>query len=205
MIRQYYRTAGDRDLQDMQRGKGELRRNILFVTMPVTAVVFVLVYLLSRSTFEASLLSGVFFAASLYSNVRFFRDSRRRARMKRDPRAVEVIEVDALRVFEIEHLGSHGPAYCFFVENEQALLLIGQWLLEVREFPASAFRLHRWSDTGQPIRIEVTGKQLEPEHSTVTLRSTYRNGDIEVFRAKPETLQNDLDSAFQKRHVAESS
>jgi len=36
------------------------------------------------------------------------------------------------------------------------------------------------------------------EHSTVALQGHYSNGDIEVFRARPETLQEDLENAFGK-------
>jgi len=56
--------------------------------------------------------------------------------------------------------------------------------------------LFRWADDGKPIRIEATGRTIEPEQSTVALQGRYRNGDIEVFRAQPQTLQQDLENAF---------
>ena len=77
-------------------------------------------------------------------------------------------------------------------------MLIGQWLMRLPEFPSLSFRLFRWVDDGRPVRIEVTGTKIRLEHSTVGLQSHYSNGDIEVFRAQPHTLQQDLETAFGK-------
>jgi hypothetical protein len=120
-----------------------------------------------------------------------------RAKPGTDRSTVEVMEVEATRVLDVEHLGSHGPAYCFFTADGRALLLVGQWLMRI---PVS-FRLFRWVEDGQPIRIEATGRKAAPEHSTVGLQSHYSNGDIEIFRAQPQTLQQDLENAFGKGAV----
>jgi hypothetical protein len=80
-----------------------------------------------------------------------------------------------------------------------ALLLVGQWLLRYRSFPSKSFRLYQWADTRKPIRLEPTGRRIKPEHSTVQLRANYRLSDVEVFEATPETLQHDLDRAFERR------
>jgi hypothetical protein len=74
-------------------------------------------------------------------------------------------------------------------------------LMHARGFPSLSYRLFRWVEDGTPIRIEVTGSKTAPEHSTVALQSHYSNGDIEVFRAQPQTLQQDLEHAFGKGAV----
>jgi hypothetical protein len=196
MIRIYNRAVDNTDLKEMTRGRGALFRNVLQVTLPIFLGLFLVVYFPFKSLMAAGMISGLFLIGSVVSNARFFREVRRRETSKKDKQAVQVMEVEAFRVFDIEHLGSHGPAYCFFVENGQALLLVGQWMLEYRRFPSLSFRLHRWSDSGKPIRVEVTGKRVKAEHSTVGLRQGYRNGDIEIFDAHPETLQEDLQKAF---------
>ncbi len=109
------------------------------------------------------------------------------------------MEIQASRVLGIEPLGSHDPALVFFAGDGKALLLVGQWLLSYRSFPSTSFRLYQWADTKKPIRIEPTGRRISPEHSTVQLRPSYRFADVEVFEATPETLQNDLDRAFDKK------
>jgi hypothetical protein len=199
MIRIYHRSVDDVDLAAMTEGRGSFARNIVALTLPTTIGLFVVIYLVFRSLFAAILISGLFFVGSTISNVRFFRKVRARERSKTDPRAVEVMDVEASRVLNIEHVGSHGPAYCFFVGDGKALLLIGQWLLNQRKFPSLSFRLARWSHNGDPIRVEVVGKKVKPEHSVVGLKSNYSYNDIEVFNASPDTLQQDLQSAFGKR------
>lgn len=183
----------------MTRGRGSLWRNLLFVSLPVALVLFGLVYLFSRSVLAASIVATAAFVGSVWSNVSFFTAVRRRENLRSDDRAVEVTEVEASRVLEVEHLGSHGPAWVFFSDDGKALLLVGQWLLSFRSFPSESFRLYRWSDTKKPIRIKSTGKRIRPEHSTVCLRASHRLGDVELFDATPETLQDDLDNAFAKR------
>jgi hypothetical protein len=168
----------------------------------MTAVLFAGAYLLFRSLIAAALAGGLFFAASLVSNLRFFENYRRR-QIAVDDKAVVILDVEATRVLEIEHLGSHGPAHCFFVGDSTALLLVGQWQLENDSFPALAFRLHRWRDTGAIIRIETAGPHVEPEHSTVRLKPEYQTGDIEQFSASPETLQDNLDRAFHKQTASD--
>jgi hypothetical protein len=198
VIRTYRRPAEPRDLRALTRGKGSLVRNVLFVTLPLTALASGVTYAITRSWAAAAAVAAALFAASAVSNVRFFRDVARRQGQAADARAVEVMEVEAGRVLDIEPLGSHGPALVFFVGDGQAVLLIGQWLLEQRAFPAAAFRLHRWADTGKPIRIESTGPRVTPEHSNATLPSD-RISDVELLQASPETLQADLDRAFGGR------
>lgn len=196
MIRTYRRSADPRDIDAMKQGKGSLVRNILTVTLPIGAVLFVGMYLVARSYRLGFAVAGVFVLASVWSNTQFFKTVGKRERSGSDQSTVEVTEVEAIRVFDIEHLGSHGPAYCFFTDEGRALLLVGQWLMRIPKFPSLSFRLSRWADDGSPIRIEVTGRKVKPEHSTVGLQGHYSNGDIEVFRAQPQTLQQDLENAF---------
>jgi hypothetical protein len=196
MIRIYHRAANDSDLKAMRKFRGSLWSNLLLVTLPAAAALFVIAWLLSRSLPISGVVAGGFFLASLISNARFFREVNQREQLKSDAHAVEVTEVEASHVLDIEHLGSYGPAYCFFVGEGKALLLVGQWLLDCRSFPSSSFRLHRWSDTGKPIRIEPTGKRIKPQESTARLRAGYKAGDVEIFDAAPETVQVDMDRAF---------
>ena len=199
MIHSDRRSAAAEDIETMREGRGSPIRNIVTVTLPVGTILFVGVYWVSRSYLLALAVAGVFVVASIRSNAKFFATAGSREKSGSDQSTVEVIEVEATRVLDIEHLGSHGPAYCFFADDGRALLLVGQWLMRFPQFPALSFRVFRWADDGRPIRIEVTGRESLPEHSTAALRSHYSNGDIEVFRAHPETLQQDLGNAFGTR------
>jgi hypothetical protein len=198
VIRTFHTRPDDRDFRAMTRGAGSLARNLLLVSFPLALFVAGLVYLLSRSWIAASIVGGLLLLASAWSNVSFFAGVRRRQDSRSDDRAVEVTEVQASRVLDIEPLGSHGPAWVFFADGGKALLLVGQWLLSVRSFPSRSFRLYRWADTKKPIRIKSTSRRVKPEDSTVCLRPSYRLSDVEVFEATPETLQDDLDRAFDK-------
>ena len=196
MIRTSLAEADARDLKAIAPPGTTPARNILLGTLPISAGIFVVVYLVSRSLSLAAVLSLGLGTTSLVSNYRFFRGVARRTSQQTDARAVEVIDVDASRVFDIEPLGSHGPAMVFFTEDGKALLLIGQWLLEQRKFPTRSFCVRRWSDTGKPIRVESRGPRIKPEHSAIQVPSTTRIRDIEIFDATPETLEHDLKRAF---------
>jgi hypothetical protein len=196
MIRSYRRAADTADLKAMTQGKGSLVRNVVMVTLPMGFALFLGMYWLTRSYVAALVVAGVVASASIWSNVRFFRTVGERGRPGSEQSTVDVMEVEATQVLDIEHLGSHGPAYCFFTADGTALLLVGQWLMKVSRFPSLSFRLFRWAADGKPIRIEATGKTVEAEPSTVALQGHYRNGDVEVFRAQPQTLQQDLENAF---------
>jgi hypothetical protein len=200
VIRTFHTSADDRDFKAMTRGKGSLGRNLFLVCIPGALFLFALVYVISRRSLTAASVVGVLaFVASAWSNISFFTDVRRRKKAQADSQSVEVTEVQASRVVDIEPLGSHGPAWVFFAADGKALLLVGQWLLRCRSFPSTSFRLYQWAETKKPIRIEPTGRRVKPERSTVQLRSSYRLTDVEVFQATPETLQHDLDRAFDKR------
>ncbi len=173
MIRTSYRFADELDLKAMGRSRGSLVSNLFLVSLPLCAVVFAVVYVVSRSIVAAGLISGGLLVASAVSNVRFFKEYKRRQRLCVDPQSVEVFEVEASRVIDVEHLGSNGPALCFITGGE-ALLLVGQWLLEQQSFPSMTFRLSRWSDTKKPIRIESAGAEIIPEPSSVQLCANYK-------------------------------
>jgi len=199
MIRTFQTSVDDRDLRAMTRGKGSLGRNLLLVCFPAALFLFALVYVIWRSLTAASVVGVLALVASAWSNASFFTDGRRRQGAGADGQAVEVTEVHASRVFDIEPLGSHGPAWVFFAGDGKALLLVGQWLLRFRSFPSTSFRLYQWADTKRPIRLKPTGRRVKPERSAVLLRPSYRLTDVEVFQATPETLQHDLDRAFDKK------
>lgn len=182
----------------MTRGKGSTRRNLLFISLPAAIFLFAVVYVICHSLLVASVIAVLLLAASAWSNGRFFSKVRRRQQSRTDAGAVQVTEVEASRVLDVQPLGSHGPALVFFAAEGKALLLAGQWLIGCRSFPSSSFRLYQWADTKEPIRIEPTGRRVKVEHSTVQLRHSYRLADVELFDATPETLQHDLDKAFNK-------
>ena len=199
MISTFHTSADDRDFKAMTHGKGSLGRNLLFISLPIALFLFTLVYVIWRSPIAGLIVGVVAFGASAWSNVRFFSDVRRRKSISSDGQAVAVTEVQSSRVLDIEPLGSHGPVYVFFADDGKALLLVGQWMLSARRFPCASFRLYQWADTKEPIRIEPLSRRLKPEPSRVQLRSTYRFSDVEVLEATPETLQSDLDKAFEKK------
>jgi len=185
LIRTFHTSADDRDLKAMTRGKGSLGRNLFLVSFPVALFLFALVYVVSRrSLIAASVVAALAFVASAWSNISFFSDVRRRKKSRANGHAVQVTEIHASRVMDIEPLGSHSPAWIFFAADGKALLLVGQWLRRYRSFPSTSFRLYQWEDTKQPIRIEPTGQRVKPEHSIVQLRSSYRLTDIEIFQAR---------------------
>jgi len=173
-------------------------RNILTTTLPISVVAFVVIYGVSRSVWIAGVIAAVLMVGSIVSNVRFFRRvADRRIQQQSGTLAVEVIDVKASRVFDIEPLGSHGPALVFFAEDGKALLLIGQWLLEQPSFPSTAFRLRRWVDTGQPIRIEARGPAIEVDQSPIQVPDAARVRDVWLIDAAPDTLEQDLQRAFR--------
>jgi hypothetical protein len=205
MIRTVQTSIDDRDLRAMTRGKGSLGRNLVLVTIPATLLFFGLVYIVWRSWLVAWIAAACVFAASAWSNLRFSREVRRRRESRAYPGTVQVTEVEASLVLDIEPLGSHGPAWVFFADDGKAMLLVGQWLLGYRTFPSMSFRLYQWSDTKEVIRIAPTGKRAKLEASTAQLRASYRPIHAEVFEATPETLQNDLDRAFSKQEFNQRS
>ncbi|SMC25570.1 hypothetical protein SAMN02745857_02216 [Andreprevotia lacus DSM 23236] len=189
------RAPVDDDFKALQQQGTSFGRAISLALL-VFGVLAALIYWLSKSWLAASLIGGGLFASSVVSNWRFRQEQQRRRAMAADPQAVEVIEVAPLRVVDIQPLGSNGPALVFFGNDEQAVLVVGQWTAEFEPFPAAHFRIHRWADTGEPIRIECLGKLIVPESSSVALQPGYRFGYVEWFKASPETLQQDLALAF---------
>jgi hypothetical protein len=198
MITIHYRPANDLDLKALTEGRGSLAHNVMTVSLPVAALVFGFVYIIWHSLPVAGMVAVGLFFASLASNLSFFRKVERPRSLEKDSTAVEVFETSAQRVLDIEPLGDNAPALCFFVGDRKALLLVGQWLLEYDSFPAESFRVHRWRETKECIRIEVTGPQIEPEHSTARLRPSHRFRQLQIIDAAPETLQQDLDRAFDR-------
>jgi len=197
MITVRYRAANDLDLKALTEGRGSLVRNLVTASLPAAAIAFGVAYLIWRSLRAASVVAVSLFAASLISNISFFRKVRRRS-LTADTAAVEVFEVSADRVLDIEPLGDNAPALCFFVGDGKALLLVGQWLLNCRSFPARSFQLHRWRESKECFRIEVTGPQIEAEPSKVQLRPAHRFRQLEIIDAAPGSLQDDLDRALDK-------
>lgn len=189
-----YRAPDENDFAVMLRGKGSLLRNAV-IAMMISGALGVLIYAVTRSLIAAAVAGGGLYVSSLFSNLRFFREAGRRKRMATDAKAVEVIHVDASRIMEIEPTGT-GAAYVFFAESGEALLTNGQWQQEFDPFPVAQFRIHRWADTKKPIWIESFGSLIFPEEPTLSLRPDYIIGEVELFKARPDTLQQDMDAAF---------
>ena len=85
----------------MTKSSGSLSHNLLFVSLPLSAVIFAAAYFITRSILIAGMTSAVLFFASAVSNIRFFKEIRRRQKLFEDDHAVEVIDVHAFRVFDI--------------------------------------------------------------------------------------------------------
>lgn len=191
MIRVSRRPAGARDIADFTRGAGSPASNLAFVSAPLALAAAAAAYFLSGSWSIALVAGGALFAGSAVSNVRFFA----RARRRRTAGILEAIEVEAESVVDIEALGDHAPALVFFCGDGSALLLVGQWLLRQRRFPALRFTVLRWADDGRPLRIDARHR-VRATPSRARLEPDYDFRDIETFAARPETLQEDLRRAF---------
>jgi hypothetical protein len=200
-----YRAANDLDLRTIRQGRGSFGRNVATVSLPFGIVACAVVYVIWHSWWSASAVGIGLFAASAYSNLAFFRNIKRWEFLRTDSKAVEVLEVSADRVLDVEPVGDNAPALCFFVGEGKALLLVGQWLLDYDLFPSKSFCLHLWREKKQPIRIDVIGSRVDAEHSNVQLRKAYRLRQIELIDASPDTLQADLDSAFGDKRSSPSS
>jgi len=83
------------------------------VSFSAAAIAFGIAYAKWRSAMTASVIAMGLFLASVLSNIRFFRETRRRENMKKDVNAVEVFEVSASSVLDLEPLGDDAPAFCF--------------------------------------------------------------------------------------------
>ncbi len=197
-LRIEYRAPDDSDvaamLGGMLKGGGSLAGNLAF-SLVISGMFAALVFALSKSWMVAVAMGCALFLSSLVSNLSFFKAVERRRGMRGDASAVEVIHVDASRIVEVQPVGT-GAALVFFTSPGEALLINGQWQLEFRPFPVAKFKLHRWADTKQPIRIESLGELVFPEESGVEVRPDYVVGDVELFKADPDTLQQDMDAAF---------
>jgi hypothetical protein len=190
MVNIYHRAANDLDLKAFTKGRRSLGRNLLAVVLPGSLVLTGGVYFLWRSLLAASVAGVGVFLASAFSNIRFFRNVNRRESVKTNASAVEVFEVSASRVLDIDFIGDDGPALCFFVGGGKALLLVGQWLMDYKMFPCESFRFHRWSDTKKPIRIEATGRTIEAGKYHVQLRPSHKYGRTELLDAAPRLCRS---------------
>ena len=178
MITVSRRSATPRDIRALAKGKGSLSGNILTTTLPFSAVLAGMTWLASGSALIGALVGSLLFVPSTISNVRFFADvQKRRDSLGKD---LEVIDVCANQVVEVGHFGSDGPAWVFMAEDGQALLLVGQWLLEQRKFPSLEFAVYSWVDTRAPLRVRSKGKKIRPVESLVCFESGYRMGQIEI-------------------------
>lgn len=196
MIRRVFQAFTEQDLAAETSGRGALWSNLLTITLPISGVVLAALYAISRSWWIAAIPAVLFLGFSLISNLLYHaRVGRLRALVGR-PDSVEEIKVEAVAVQDVEHLGSNGPAYCFFSDDGQALLLVGQWLLEAKSFPSLRFRVLRMAGTGEPIRVESGGEEITPRTFTTVLRTTHKVEPITLLRAGTENLQAVLDAEF---------
>ncbi len=187
----------NKDIATLTKGRGSLVRNVLTASLPVSLAIGVATWLVSRSLPTAFFVGSALFLPSTLSNVSFFREVTKRSESADE--YVEEIVVSAQIVVEVEHFGSHGPAWVFLGEDGQALLLVGQWLLRKKNFPSLDFSVYRWADSGDPIRMKSRGKRVRPESSNARFEADFRMSDIEVFQATYDTLQDDLRTAFGRK------
>lgn len=198
MIKTYHRAPTELEIEIGGTTRKSLMQNLITVTLPVSGLIFAVTFLIRRSVFLAAAAAGCLFLASLSSSLVAFRKTQRHRGMLGDTEAVEVLEVSADSVIDIEPVGDDGPAYCFFTGSEAAILLVGQWLRDYSSFPAMSFCLYRWAATKKCIRIEALGPRVEPEPSTAQLRQSHRYAKVELLKASPRTLQADLDRSLSK-------
>jgi hypothetical protein len=108
------RAANDLDFKAVTQGRGSLGRN-LAVALTAGMVVGGIAYAFSRSWWIAVTAGVGLFAISVYSNLMFFRRVRRYEFPRTDSKAVEILEVSADRILDVEPVGDNAPAFCFFV------------------------------------------------------------------------------------------
>ncbi len=190
-----YRAPVDADFVAILKGKSSITSSLRSALI-LFGILAIVVYAVFDSYVAAVAVGGGLFMASLWSNVRFFNTVNARRRLVQDDRAVEVIAVKATTIVDIEAPGSTGPAFVFFDDSTEALLVVGQWTLEFAPFPVADFKIHRWADTKEPIRIESSGTSVLPHTSSAVIHSNHRIGKVESFTASADSLQMDLDAAF---------
>ena len=194
MISRRIQAADPKDLKALQGGRGSLLKNLVGLALPIALFMGLGLFALTRSWWVSGGLSLTFLLASAYSNIAFFRGVQR---VQSAPEsAVECIEVEAAHVYDLEPQGSNGPAIALLTEAGECLLLVGQWLLEQKRFPARHVRVYRWTADGEPIRIESVGPKVKPVQSNAGLKLRHRPQAIQVFSARIESLEDDLDAAL---------
>lgn len=217
MLSTHYRKAEEKDVRLSNSGPSALFSRFLVSFAFLGCGVFGFVYLLARSLLAAGFVSGILLAASAYSILSHHRRIKKLERRLGEPEPIEVVEVRASRVFDLE--ASTGPALCFELSNGQMLLLFGQWLFEHElyraprpigdgnqerfnladdpfGFPSEHFALHRWRGEVRPFWIQALGAYMAPEVLPVRLPTRAKIQDVEVFAGTFSSLQKDIEYAF---------
>ena len=221
MLAPRYRKAEKNDVLDPSRGPSALLSRFFTSFLVLGVGVFGLVYVLTRSFIAAGVVSGVLLVLSSHSILGHQRDLKRREGRLAETDAIEVVEIRASRVLDVEAPGSTGPALCFELPDGQVLLLYGQWLFEHTlyraqrpvgdgnqerfnllddplGFPSDHFILHRWRGEVRPFWIEVCGGYLAVENSSVQLPRCATIPQVKVFAGTLSSLQRDIDYAFER-------
>jgi hypothetical protein len=224
MVSTSHRKADGKDVASPDGVARTLTSRLRFSFL-VMGGVFALLYLVTRSLVAAGVVSGVLLLLSVRSILLHHRHLQRLERRLAEPDAVEVIEVRAARVLEVET--PTGPALFFELSDGQILLMQGQWLLahglyraprptgdgvderfnsldDPYGFPSDHFALHRWRGDGRPFWIEVRGRYLAPERSPLELPGDADIQDVERFPGTLATLQQDLTAALPTRTASRS-
>jgi hypothetical protein len=225
MLAPRYRKAANEDLLDPSPGTSALLSRLFTSFLLLGCGVFALICVLTKSVIAAGVVSAALLALSVHSILAHQRDIKRHERRLAEPGPIEVIEVHASRVLDVEAPGSTGPALCFELPDNQVLLLYGQWLLEHTlyraprpvgdgdqerfnlsddplGFPSDHFALHRWRGEVRPFWIEVRGKYLTPESSSVQLPKPAKIQEVEVFTGTFSSLQTEIEYAFGQKTAA---
>jgi hypothetical protein len=228
-----YRKATEKDVASRDAGPSSMGSRLLGSFLILGCGVFGVIFLITRAmrAFDDHLLASfvvaalpalLLFSLSAYSIVGYHQDLNRLRRRLSEPDPVEVLEIRATRVMDIQAPGSTGPALCFELTDGQVLLLYGQWLLEhslyraprpvddgnqehfnalddPHAFPSDHFLVHRWRGEARPFWIEVHGRYLPPQESSVQIRPTAKVRELELFAGSLDSLQASIDRAFEQR------
>lgn len=163
--------------------KQELIRNIGLVTIPVCIIIFALGWFIFRNTIGAAIFPLLLFTASVHNNFgKYFDDQKKEAAgfVKHQFKSRQAFELVAPN-------DGVGPSLCIEIEDNQFLLLNGQWLYddetygeESREyydeeietfncyknpfsFPSTEFEVWISIFDKQPNKIIIFGDYLEPK------------------------------------------
>jgi hypothetical protein len=187
------------------------------------AVLYVLTWLCTKGILIPMLVAAAGFGAAMYwqQHRRIPRKPATEKQEDTDTRLIEVMQVEATQVFDVDAPKGSGPALLFKLKDGQLLLLSGPWLLKPSSyrapergetnnarfnglgdpygFPSTRFAIHRWKGESVPFWIEVQGWYLLPQMESAQIPPSAKIQAVEVFPASGKDLQASFNSAFIAR------